>query len=61
MENILIQVTQEQHESEERFIIGYMDAENELKTVIVNVSALTTEEQASYNAFKAIATTKTPQ
>lgn len=61
MKNIVIQITPDQHESEERFLIGYIDAEGKPSTKIVNYADLTSTEKTAYTKFKATAEGYIPQ
>lgn len=55
--NIVVQVSEEQHLSEERFVVNYTE-DNEQKYKIVNKSSLTQSELDVYNAFINLANSK---
>jgi hypothetical protein len=50
--NILMQVAQSEHESEERIIIRYKDSdESEIKSKILNKSTFTGSDLTNWNTF----------
>jgi len=55
--NIVVQISEEQHLSEERFIVNYIE-NNEQEYKIVNKSSLTESELDIYNAFINLANSK---
>lgn len=56
----VVQITQDMHESEERFVLGYNNDGVFQAPVIATYASLSTEEKVTYDAFKALVVSKIP-
>lgn len=57
IQNIVVQITEEQHLDEERFVVGYYE-DGTFKSKIIKKLELEGGDLVAYNTFVALATTK---